>query len=320
MSTETTQPATSSQARVRTALLTVQLLFGINYLTAKLIVTDIGPAAWAALRCVSAFAILLILALIARRRLPPTRDILYLGFCSLFGVILNQALFLEGIARTTVSHAALMCSQIPLFTLLFALIGGQETIGWRQGLGFAAGLAGVLILLEADRFRLDSSTAVGDLLNLANAACYGLFVVLSRRVMARNDPLVATTIIFAFGSVGMLIYGGPALMRVDLTAVSGGIVTAMVYAVLGATVVTYFLNMWALKRTRATSVALYIFLQPIIAASLGILVLHEALTLRFAIATALVFVALFLRDSQPAEGYNHRSERDSNPTRPPRTS
>ncbi len=314
MTTEPTQPEATSQARVRTALLTVQMLFGINYLTAKLIVTDIGPAAWAALRCVSAFAILLILALIARRRLPPTRDVLYLGFCSLFGVILNQALFLEGIARTTVSHAALMCSQIPLFALLFALIGGQERVGWRQGLGFAAGLAGVLILLEADRFRLDSATLVGDLLNLANAACYGLFVVLSRRVMARNDPLVATAIIFGFGSIGMLIYGGPALMRTDLAAVSGGIVMAMVYAVLGATVVTYFLNMWALKRTRATRVALYIFLQPIIAAALGILVLNEALTLRFAVATALVFVALFLRDARTAGSYTTGTIDDTHPT------
>ena len=314
MTTEPTQPEATSQARVRTALLTVQLLFGINYLTAKLIVTDIGPAAWAALRCVSAFAILLILALIARRRLPPTRDVLYLCFCSLFGVILNQALFLEGIARTTVSHAALMCSQIPLFALLFALIGGQERVGWRQGLGFAAGLAGVLILLEADRFRLDSATLVGDLLNLANAACYGLFVVLSRRVMARNDPLVATAIIFGFGSIGMLIYGGPALMRTDLAAVSGGIVMAMVYAVLGATVVTYFLNMWALKRTRATRVALYIFLQPIIAAALGILVLNEALTLRFAVATALVFVALFLRDARTAGSYTTGTIDDTHPT------
>ena len=314
MTTEPTQPEATSQARVRTALLTVQLLFGINYLTAKLIVTDIGPAAWAALRCVSAFAILLILALIARRRLPPTRDVLYLGFCSLFGVILNQALFLEGIARTTVSHAALMCSQIPLFALLFALIGGQERVGWRQGLGFAAGLAGVLILLEADRFRLDSATLVGDLLNLANAACYGLFVVLSRRVMARNDPLVATAIIFGFGSIGMLLYGGPALMRTDLAAVSGGIFMAMVYAVLGATVVTYFLNMWALKRTRATRVALYIFLQPIIAAALGILVLNEALTLRFAVATALVFVALFLRDARTAGSYTTGTIDDTHPT------
>jgi len=234
-------------------------------------------------------------------------------------VILNQALFLEGIARTTVSHAALMCSQIPLFALLFALIGGQERVGWRQGLGFAAGLAGVLILLEADRFRLDSATLVGDLLNLANAASYGLFVVLSRRVMARNDPLVATTIIFAFGSMGMLIYGGPALMRTDLAAVSGGIVMAMVYAVVGATVITYFLNMWALKRTRATRVALYIFLQPVIAAALGILVLNEALTLRFAVATALVFVALFLRDARTAESYTPGTIDDAHPTHPPRT-
>jgi drug/metabolite transporter (DMT)-like permease len=73
----------------------------------------------------------------------------------------------------------------------------------------------------------------------------------------------------------------------------------MAFAVLGATVATYFLNMWTVKRVVATRLALYIFLQPVIATALGVLLRNEAVTPRFLVATALVFTALLLRDGAP---------------------
>ena len=285
--------------RVRAALIAVQLLFGVHYLVAKWIVSELEPAAWACLRVCSSFAVLTLLALLGRRKLPPLRDTLYLGFCAIFGVILNQALFLEGIKRTTVGHAALINSQIPTFALLTAFLLKQESLNFRKAISFVAGVAGVLVLLEADKLQLRSEYLHGDLLNLANACSYGLFIVLSRPVMARNDPLAATTVLFLFGSLGMLFYGADDLWAADLTALSARVVGGMVFAVLGATVLTYFLNYWALKRTHASHVALYIFLQPLVAATLGTWLMGDTISTRFIVATLLVFAALFLRDTSP---------------------
>ena len=96
----------------------------------------------------------------------------------------------------------------------------------------------------------------------------------------------------------------------------------MVYVILGATVVTYFLNLWAVKRAQATRVALYIFLQPVIAAVLGVVFRGEDITPRFLVATALVFAALFLRDGAPKDeigaviaGKTQRDGLQWNPTR-----
>jgi drug/metabolite transporter (DMT)-like permease len=286
----------SSQAKVRTALLTIQILFGINYLASKVIVTEISPAAWAVLRTSGAFVVLAIVALAGKRRLPQGRDLGLLAVCALFGVVFNQGFFLEGLSRTTVGRSALICSQIPTFVLLFSVLARQERLTWRKALGFAAGIAGVLVLLGADRFALDRRYLTGDLLTLTNAASYAVFVVISRRVMARNDPLAATTVIFFFGALGMMVYGASSLFATDLSVITPELGGVMLYVILGATVVTYFLNLWAVKRALATRVALYIFLQPVIAAILGVMIRGEDITPRFLTATALVFTALFLRD------------------------
>jgi len=289
-------PAATSAAKVRMALLSIQVLFGINYLASKVIVTEMSPAAWAVLRTSGAFLVLAVVALAGRRRLPPRRDLWLLAVCALFGVVFNQGFFLEGLSRTTVGRSALICSQIPTFVLLFSVLARQETLTWRKGLGFAAGIAGVMVLLGADRFTLDHRYLTGDLLTLTNAASYALFVVLSRRVMARNDPLAATAVIFFFGALGMMAYGGSSLLATDFSVITPELAWVMVYVILGATVVTYFLNLWAVKRVQATRVALYIFLQPVIAAVLGLVFRGEDITPRFLMATALIFTALLLRD------------------------
>ena len=139
---------------------------------------------------------------------------------------------------------------------------------------------------------------VGDLLNLANAASYGIFIALGRKFMNREDSLTATTILFFFASLGLGIYGINDLTLSSLDTLSGKVIGGMVFAVLGATVLTYFLNIWAVRRTHASHVALYIFLQPVVAALLGVTVLGERIGPRLLLAMALVFIALFLRDAE----------------------
>jgi len=288
----------ASQARIRAALITVQVLFGINYLASKFIVTNMAPGAWALVRTSGALLILGGIVIVGRRTWPARRDMLLLGVAALFGIVLNQALFLEGLSRTTVSHSSLICSQIPTFVLLFSVISRQEKLSPRKAASFLAGITGVLILLEADRFQFDSQYLAGDLMTLGNAASFGLFVTISRRIMARNDPWTATAVVFLFGTIGMALYGGPDLLATDFSFLTPSLLLAMLYVIIGATVLTYFLNLWSVKRTQATRVALYIFLQPLIATVLGILFLDNRITGRFLVAAVLVFVALMLRDSQ----------------------
>jgi drug/metabolite transporter (DMT)-like permease len=284
------------QARVRAALITVQALFGINYLVSKQVVDVMDPAAWATLRSTSALVILALAAWIMRRRLPRGRDMWYLAGCAMLGVTLNQILFLEGLSRTTPAHSALICAQIPLFTLAAAVSMRREPLTGMRVAALVCGMIGVLVLLEADRFRFDSQYLVGDLLTLANAVAYGFYIALSGRVMARHDPIGAVTVVFLFGAAGIALYGADELLAEPLTSFAGPQLVRMAYVVLGATVATYALNLFALKHTQASRVALYVFLQPVIATSLSVLLLAEPVTWRLVVAGLLVLASLLLRD------------------------
>jgi len=65
------------------------------------------------------------------------------------------------------------------------------------------------------------------------------------------------------------------------------------------TVIPYVLNSWALARATASRVAVYVFLQPLIASALAIVVLKERLTPRTVVAGALILAGLAVSMAQP---------------------
>jgi drug/metabolite transporter (DMT)-like permease len=66
------------------------------------------------------------------------------------------------------------------------------------------------------------------------------------------------------------------------------------WAVAVPTVLAYLVNMWALKRIEATSVAIYAYLQPLVAGILAWLVAGEKLGVRSGIAALAIFAGVAL--------------------------
>jgi drug/metabolite transporter (DMT)-like permease len=160
--------------------------------------------------------------------------------------------------------------------------------------GLLIALAGVWLLLRADRFRLEEDLLAGDLLTLVNSVSYGLFLVVSKRYLAEHDPLAATAHVFAIGAIGVALYGLPELRAVEVAQLSPQFYLCAAFIVLIPTVGAYFLVFWALRRTRSSLVALFIYVQPLIATLLDAAVRGEWPGWRFYPAAALVFIGVGL--------------------------
>lgn len=278
---------------VHVALVAVQLQFAVHYLAAKVLLREIPAGAWAVLRILPAAA--LFLALGAKVGIPRLRgrDLAELGMYAFFGVVLNQVMFIQGLSRTTPAHSALINTTIPIATILFATLLGRES--WRplRAFGVAISLCGVLVLLKVDQLQMRAEWFVGDLMTLVNAASFGLFLVLSKRGVARWGPIPATAGFLAFGSVGIALAGAGDLAHFDLATVSAKTWWIAAFIILGPTGATYFLNSWALTRVESSQVALFVYLQPVIAAALSAAFLGEPITGRFVASALLVFCGVY---------------------------
>lgn len=280
-------PAVPDARTAVAALVAVQVIFGTFAFVGKIALVELSPFALAALRVAGAGAILAALAWHRSGLALARRDVAAFFVLAMLGIAVNQLLFLQGLSLTTAVDATVLVSTIPAFTLGVAIAGGRETASRGKLVGVALAFTGVLVLVGGAA--VGQGSLLGNVLVAANALSYSLYLVFSRPYLARYDPLTVVAWTFLFGAVVMVPLGVPDLAATDLSALSAATWAAVAYIVLFPSVVTYYLNNWALRRLPSSTVASYVYLQPLVAAALAVPILGEPVT-AFTLAAGLAIV------------------------------
>lgn len=275
--------------KVIVALVLVQVFFATLPIAVKIVLRDLSSPALALLRVAGAAALFWVLQqAMVRERVHGWRDYGLLAAYSLFGVVLNQLLYITALSLTTATAAQTLVTAGPAMTLLTAILLGRETGTRAKWLGIALAGSGALVLVGVG---LHEGSALGNLLALANVASYSVYLVISRGLLRRYNALTVITWVFTFGVVGMLPWGiGPALREAGgLSAATWGLIA---YIVVLPTVGAYYLNMWALARAESSLVSIFVYLQPAMTAALAVPLLGEHVSWRMLPAVALIFAGV----------------------------
>jgi drug/metabolite transporter (DMT)-like permease len=277
-------------------------IWGGTFVVVQSALADVGVFPFLAARFALAT---LVMALIARseiRRL--TREQFWRGMkigVLMFGGFAFQT---AGLLYTSSSKTAFITGfsviLVPIFTALF---WRGRTNAWVFA-GALTALAG-LYFLTVPASGL-SNFQPGNLLVLACAVCFGFHIILIGRyspgfsVGALSFLQIATTTGLSFATLPLLALISRNALRFHFTA---GAILAIVATSLLATVLAFSMQVWAQRRTTATSAALIFSLEPLFAAVTSFLVLHERLGLRALVGTALILagiVAVELKGPAPA--------------------
>jgi drug/metabolite transporter (DMT)-like permease len=275
------------------ALLAVQAMFGTWFIVGKVVLRTISSTGLSAFRVGGAA---LLLTLMQRRlgqlRSMPRKDLGWLVMCSMLGVAFNQLLFAKGLSLTTAIDAVLITATIPAFTLVASVLLGYDRISWRRSLGVLLAAGGVVYLVDPLRADFSSRTTVGNLLIVANSLGYSFYMVLSRDLFKRYGALNVITWVFLISSIVTVPVGLLGLSGDHLSTLSAGVWLRILYIIVVPTVGAYYLNAWALTRVLPSTVATYIYLQPLIAFGLAPLFLGERLNGRTIISCLLIFAGV----------------------------
>ena len=284
------------EARALLALVAVQVCFASFPVFGKIAMRAVTPFDVAALRAVAGAAALGLLARPRLRRERPLspRDHAELFGLSLLGIVGNQVFFISGLHRSTATNAALISATIPVFTIALAGLFRVEAPSGRRLVGVPLALAGAVLLMPLHRLDLSDRSLVGDLMLVLNCACYAGFLVAGRGILRRRDPLAVTAWLFRYGTLPILALALPDLIRFRPAEVPTGAWAALLGIVALPTVAAYGLNIWALSRTGPSTAAVFVYLQPLLAAALAWAVLRERPGPRTGLAALLIFTGLAL--------------------------
>lgn len=281
--------------RPHLALVAVQVIFGSWPIFGKIALRALPSTGLVAVRVAgAAFAFFLLLRLRGKLVAPPRGDLARLALYGLLGVALNQLLYVKGLALSTAINAALLSTSIPVFTLLVSAALGFERLTSRTVAGTVIAAVGVAYLIDPLRADFSGDKTLGNFLLVANTVAYGAYIAISKDVFRRYGALTAMAWVFAFGCLFTVPVGGFYLARVEPQSLTIGIWLAVSYIILVPTVGAYYLNAWALERVAPSTVAVYIYLQPLIAFAVAPLVLggEEVWDARSLLAATLIFAGV----------------------------
>ena len=284
------------------ALIFVQLFFGTGPVMGKVVLKVIPAVGLVGFR-VGIAAIVLIIIQASRRRfwLKEKKDYWRLAVLSLFGVTLNQLFFVTGLSLTKASNTSLLAVTIPIFAMAVGAIAGTEKLKIIKVAGILLAAVGVVLIIDPRNASFSSETTRGDILIILNSLCYGIYVATSKAIVTRNGALRSMMWVFIFAAIICVPLGIFSMSSVEIYAVEPMIWIFVLYIAFGVTIAPYLLTAWALVRVNPSTVAVYIYLYPLIGFLLAVIFLGEHIDLRFILATLLIFAGVYIVTKRPRQ-------------------
>jgi drug/metabolite transporter (DMT)-like permease len=273
------------------------VLFGASVVAVRVAVRTVPPVSLAVLRMGQGSLLLVGVLLVVAPQLLQSRWE-RLRLFALLGLVLFALFpltFNFGLQHTEASRGAVMLATMPIWSALLGRIAGERLTG-RQVAGVGLSVAGIgLAFVEPGRaIGGDAMSLVGDGLLLLTGLLGALYGLIAKRVLAVDNAATLTTYAMLSGSLVLLpvaLAEGivPAVGRLD-SQVLGLVVFLGVFGGAAA----FLLWTWALSRITPTQVAVYVNLNPIVAALLGILLLGERRGPVFVLGFAAVVIGVLL--------------------------
>lgn len=285
---------------------------GAAIVASRMVVADVPPLTLAMLRYAIGFLCLLPFVFkpwgsvtigkktwSAVARLP-LADVLAMAALGLGQFAILIALLNFGLQHIGAAQAALIFSLFPLLTLLLSAVLGREPISTRLLLGVLLSIAGVALSMAPKLSHVSSGLWWGELAVLASACVGAICSVFYRPYLQRYPTLNVS----AFAMLASVLFLAALALQEDWPARVPNLLaqTWAVVTFIGASSgIGYFLWLYALKHESPTRVTVFLALNPLTAALLGALLLHEMLDGWLMGAIALIGAGLWLATRRPAD-------------------
>ena len=287
------------------ACFTAYAIFGFNIISCRSIAVDgnVTPMALFCLRSFGATALFWIWSLFTDPRDQVRKEDLWkVAVASFLGLFMTQLSFLFAITQTTAIDASIIATLSPIMTLLISAVVIKERITWSGIAGIALSLAGVLILIfncVSLRSGADSTSIWGILGMIANSLFFASYVGIFKPLLQRYTVVTFMKWMFLFSSLFALPFSFGAFRASNLGAISGNVLGHILFVVICATFIAYFLIPIGQKRLRPVVVCMYTYVQPVIAMVIALALGLDHLTALKVAATLLVFTGVGLVNFVP---------------------
>ncbi|MCY6370872.1 DMT family transporter [Clostridium ganghwense] len=270
----------------------VMFLWGMSYLSIKVVVKEIDPILSAFYRYLVAAIILYISLKIKfpeEKILKKDRGKMALG--GLFGISLYFTFENLAVSYTTASNVSVLIASIPIFTIVSQRIVFGEKFTLRKILGTTLSLIGIVIIVSSKgKVSLFSKGTIGDLMALGAALSWVMYNIVNSKVEGEYKSITVTT----YQAIWGCIFLSPSLLVANLQMPSMKVALNLLYLAIFCSCIGFAIYIYCLEKLGATVITTYVNLQPMITLVTAALILKESITIWQGMGSVIILAGVFL--------------------------
>ncbi len=274
--------------QVYLALFSMVAIWGLNFSIAKIAVSGFNPFFLTFWRVTGAAVLLY---LIFRPRIRFSAAVFFL---SLTGIVMNQTFFLTGLNLSSPARTALIVSSNSIIVRIIETFVLRKLPSFKELTGFLLAFTGLLILELPGISGLSARALLGDLLVFIAAFSFALYQFFSKNQLKEkgSGKLLAEVMIWA--AIAFLPFTIFSFIKTDFNRIPLSTYLGLAYMIVFTSVVAYLLLYYGLKRLPASRVAVFTFLQPVLATFFAVSLGLDRLSLRLIISLLFVLSGIIL--------------------------
>lgn len=237
-----------------------------------------------------------ITSLFTRREHVPMKHVLMFAGAAVFGIVFNQCGYTIGLSLTSPINASIVTTSMPIFAMILAALILKEPITGKKAAGVLLGCSGALMLILTSLSHASDKVGDirGDLCCLGAQFSYALYLSLFNKFVKRYSIFTVNKWMFLWATILLLPLAGPHTWSMISEPLSVKTLLETAYVIVFGTFVGYILIIKAQKILRPTVVAVYNYVQPVVAVVVSVLAGLGVLTWTHAVAVVLVFIGVSL--------------------------
>lgn len=280
----------SSIIKARLVWLVLCFIWGSTWLFIKLGLADLPPLTFAGIRFLLAAIVLLTIIRLRGLTLPRDRsDWIMLAVTGILSFGFNYGLIFWAEQHISSGLAALLQATTPAFGLVIAHVYlPGERITAEKIVGVLLGIAGVAVIFSNQLTVAGNKALAGSAAVVFSSVCVAYSNVLVKARAKSMDPATLAAGQMVFGLVPLLLIGIPLEGNPFNYHWTGMAVISLLYLTFVGSVLAFILYYWLVRNMEVTKTMLISLVTPVVAVSLGMIVLNEQLTWRMFVGGVMI--------------------------------
>lgn len=224
------------------------------------------------------------------------KDMLLFFFAAMLSIVLNQCCYTIGLSITSPVNASIMTTMMPIITMILAALFLKEPITGKKVMGVFCGAVGAFLLITTGARVASGNGGVllGDLLCLSAQLSFAIYLTVFKHLIQRYTVITCMKWMITYAAIVIMPISFSRMQQLPWADIPAKTWWETAFVVVGGTFLAYIFMMQGQKILRPTVVAMYNYVQPIIACIVSVAIGLGVFGLWQALAVVLVFFGVWL--------------------------